>query len=173
MKTIREVADLAGVSVRTLQYYDEIGLLKPTKVNDAGYRFYDDAVLEKLQQILFFKELDFQLKDIKEIMSSETYDKTEVFSKQKRLLTVKRDRLNRLLSLLERLETGETIMSFKEFDMSEYIEALEQFGMGSSESDIWKAAKGATVEEGLALKGSTVKSAKPQIKKWMKNNNLI
>lgn len=133
MKTIREVADLAGVSVRTLQYYDEIGLLKPTKVNDAGYRFYDDAVLEKLQQILFFKELDFQLKDIKEIMSSETYDKTEVFSKQKRLLTVKRDRLNRLLSLLERLETGETIMSFKEFDMSEYIEALEQFEIQNEE----------------------------------------
>ena len=133
MKTVKEVADLSGVSVRTLQYYDEIGLLKPAKVNDAGYRFYDVAELEKLQQILFFKELDFQLKDIKEIICSGTYDKMEVFSKQKRLLTVKRDRLNRLLDLLERLEKGEVNMSFKEFDMSEYIEALEQFKIKNEE----------------------------------------
>lgn len=133
MKTVKEVADLSGVSVRTLQYYDEIGLLKPAKVNAAGYRFYDEAELEKLQQILFFKELDFQLKDIKEIICSGTYDKMEVFSKQKRLLTVKRDRLNRLLDLLERLEKGEVNMSFKEFDMSEYIEALEQFKIKNEE----------------------------------------
>lgn len=133
MKTVKEVADLTGVSVRTLQYYDEIGLLKPAKVNDAGYRFYDEAELEKLQQILFFKELDFQLKDIKEIICSENYDKMGVFSKQKRLLTVKRDRLNRLLDLLERLEKGEVNMSFKEFDMSEYIEALEQFKIKNEE----------------------------------------
>lgn len=133
MKTVKEVADLTGVSVRTLQYYDEIGLLKPAKVNDVGYRFYDEAELEKLQQILFFKELDFQLKDIKEIICSENYDKMEAFSKQKRLLTVKRDRLNRLLDLLERLEKGEVNMSFKEFDMSEYIEALEQFKIKNEE----------------------------------------
>ena len=133
MRTVKEVADLTGVSVRTLQYYDEIGLLKPTKVNEAGYRFYDDAVLQKLQQILFFKELDFKLKDIKEIMTSGTYNNIEVFRKQKRLLTVKRDRLNGLLNLLERLEKGEAIMSFKEFDMSEYIEALEQFKIQNEE----------------------------------------
>ena len=133
MRTVKEIADLTGVSVRTLQYYDEIGLLKPAKVNDAGYRFYDDAQLEKLQQILFFKELDFQLKDIKEIMNSNTYDKTEIFGKQKRLLTVKRDRLNRLLNLLEKLEKGEKNMSFKEFDLSEYIEVLEQFKIGNEE----------------------------------------
>lgn len=133
MRTVKEVADLTGVSVRTLQYYDEIGLLKPTKVNEAGYRFYDDTVLQKLQQILFFKELDFKLKDIKEIMTSGTYNNIEVFRKQKRLLTVKRDRLNGLLNLLERLEKGEAIMSFKEFDMSEYIEALEQFKIQNEE----------------------------------------
>lgn len=127
MRTVKEVADLTGVSIRTLQYYDEIGLLKPTKVNESGYRFYEDTELEKLQQILFFKELDFKLKDIKEIMSSGTYDKMKVLRQQKRLLTVKRDRLNRLLILLDRLEKGEVNMSFKEFDMSEYIEVLEQF----------------------------------------------
>lgn len=127
MRTVKEVAELTGVSVRTLQYYDEIGIFKPTKVNDAGYRFYDDTALEKLQQILFFKELDFQLKDIKEITETAGYNKLEIFKKQKKLLTVKRNRLNRLLELLERLEKGEVIMSFKEFDMSEYIDALEQF----------------------------------------------
>lgn len=133
MRTVKEVADLTGISVRALQYYDEIGLLKPTKVNDAGYRYYDDTALEKLQQILFYKELDFQLKDIKEIMSAGTYDKVEVFGKQKQLLTIKRDRLNRLLDLLGRLEKGENIMNFKEFDMSEYIEALERFKIQNEE----------------------------------------
>lgn len=133
MRTVKEVADLTGISVRALQYYDEIGLLKPTKVNDAGYRYYDDTALEKLQQILFFKELDFQLKDIKEIMSAGTYDKVEVFGKQKQLLTIRRDRLNRLLDLLGRLEKGENIMGFKEFDMSEYIEALERFKIQNEE----------------------------------------
>lgn len=127
LRTIKEVADLTGVSVRTLQYYDEIGLLKPTKVNDAGYRFYDDIALGQLQQILFFKELDFPLKQIKEIMLAGDYDKVETFRKQKQLLTIKRNRLNRLLDLLDRLEKGEKDMSFQEFDMGEYIAALEDF----------------------------------------------
>ena len=65
MRTVKEVADLTGISVRTLQYYDEIGLFKPTQVTEAGYRLYDDPALEVLQQILFFKELDFSLKDIR------------------------------------------------------------------------------------------------------------
>ena len=127
MRTVKEVSDLTGVSVRTLQYYDEIGILKPTKVSHIGYRFYDDSALEKLQQILFFKELDFSLKDIKTIMESTDYDRQEILKKQKKLLTVKRDRLNGLLKLIERIEKGDVVMSFKEFDMSEYIEALEQF----------------------------------------------
>lgn len=124
---MKEVADLTGVSVRTLQYYDEIGVLKPTQINEAGYRLYDDAALEKLQQILFFKELDFRLKEIKEIMDNPKLSKTEIFAKQKVLLTYKRDRLNRLLALLDKLEKGESEMSFSEFDMSGYIAELEHF----------------------------------------------
>ncbi len=127
MRTVKEVADLTGISVRTLQYYDEIGLFKPTKITDAGYRLYDETALETLQQILFFKELDFPLKDIGRIMENPGFDRMEAFRKQRELLEMKRDRLNRLLSLLARLEKGETNMSFKEFDLSEYIEALEQF----------------------------------------------
>lgn len=127
MMTVKEVAELTGVSVRTLQYYDEIGVFKPTKVTEAGYRLYDDEALSTLQQILFFKELDFSLKDIKYIMGNKDFDKIEIFKKQKELIKIKRNRLNRLLGLLERLEKGEKDMSFKEFDLSEYISVLEKF----------------------------------------------
>lgn len=127
MKTVKEVAKLTGVSIRTLQYYHEVGVFMPTEITDAGYRLYDDDALKTLQQILFFKELDFQLKEIKEIMENPKYNKLEAFKKQKELIKAKRDRLDGLLCLLEKLENGETCMSFKEFDMSEYIDALEQF----------------------------------------------
>lgn len=127
MKTVKEVAQLTGVSVRTLQYYHEVGVFMPTEITAAGYRLYDDEALKTLQQILFFKELDFQLKEIKEIMENPKYNKLEAFKKQKELIKAKRDRLDGLLCLLEKLENGETCMSFKEFDMSEYIDALEQF----------------------------------------------
>lgn len=127
MKTTKEVSTLTGVSVRALQYYDEIGLLKPCTVKDSGYRLYNDEDLERLQQILFFKELDFPLKDIKEIMQTPDYNKLEIFQKQKKLLTMKRDRLNNLLTLLDQLEKGDGTMSFQEFDMSPYITELEHF----------------------------------------------
>ncbi len=127
MKTISQVSELTGISTRTLQYYDEIGLLKPSELTSSGYRLYSDEVLQKLQQILFFKELDFKLKEINEILQKPDFDKVEAFKKQKKLLCLKRDRIDNLIKLLDRLEKGEQCMSFKEFDLSEYIEALEQF----------------------------------------------
>lgn len=127
MKTISQIAKLSGVSVRTLQYYDEIGLLKPSRITAAGYRLYDDDALETLQQILFFKELDFKLKEIKEIIQNAQFDKLAAYGRQKELLCMKRHRLDKLIALLEKLEKGERCMSFKEFDLSEYFEALEQF----------------------------------------------
>ena len=127
MKTVKEVAKLTGVSIRTLQYYDEIGLFKPTRTSASGYRLYDEESLKELQQILFFKELDFQLKDIKKIMDDPHFDKISAFQEQKKLIEAKRNRLNGLLELLEKLEKGETCMSFKEFDMSDFIAALEKF----------------------------------------------
>ena len=104
---------MTHISVRTFKYYDEIGLFKPSKVTKAGYRFYDDNFLNALQQILFFKELDFSLKNIKTIMAHPKFSKIEAFRKQMALLKAKRDRLNRLLSLLDRLEKGEPCMAFK------------------------------------------------------------
>lgn len=136
MKTISQVARLTGVSIRTLQYYDEIGLLKPSELTTAGYRMYDDNALQILQQILFFKELGFPLKEIKEILEKPDFDRIAAFKKQKELFLLKRNRLDRLIQLLERLEKGEPCMSFKEFDLSDYINALEDFKSNQTETVI-------------------------------------
>lgn len=127
MKTVKQVSQLTGISVRTLQYYDEIGLFKPTEVTASGYRLYDDDALEILQQILFFRELNFPLKDIKAIMQNPRYDKNDAFIRQQELLEAKRDRLNGLLDLLNKLIKGEKSMSFKEFDMGGYFDLLKEF----------------------------------------------
>ena len=122
MMTVKQMSSLTGVSVRTLQFYDEIGLLNPTQVTEAGYRMYDENTLAVLQQILFFKELDFTLKEIKAIMASPLYDRKDAFEKQRELIQIKRDRLNALLELLDRLIKGERTLDFKEFDMSNYFQ---------------------------------------------------
>ena len=127
MRTVKQVSRLTGISVRTLHYYDEIDLLKPSKVTGAGYRMYEDDALQVLQQILFFRELGFRLKDIRAIMLNPAFDKSNAFVAQRKLIQVKRDRLNSLLDLLDKLIKGEECMSFKEFDISEYVSALEEF----------------------------------------------
>ena len=136
MKSISQVAKLTGVSIRTLQYYDAIGLLKPSELTAAGYRMYDDDALQTLQQILFFKELGFPLKEIKQILEKPDFDRIAAFKKQKELFLLKRSRLDRLIQLLERLEKGEQCMSFKEFDLSDYINALEEFKSNQAETVI-------------------------------------
>ncbi|OOM80204.1 MerR family transcriptional regulator [Clostridium sp. BL-8] len=127
MRTIKQVADLTGISVRALHYYDEIGLLKPSEITEAGYRLYDEEALKTLQQILFFKELDMPLKDVKEIMLSPYFDKMEALKHQKKLLVLKRKRLDGLIELINKTLKGEGTMNFKEFDMSEYYNVLEEF----------------------------------------------
>jgi len=127
MKTIKQVSDLTGISVRMLHYYDKIGLLKPSTTTEAGYRLYDNEALETLQQILFFKELDIPLKSMKEILESPRDDKVRALHEQKELLMLKRDRLNELIALIEKKLKGGSAMSFKEFDMGEYFNTLETF----------------------------------------------
>ena len=123
---IKEFAGLTGVSVRTLHYYDEIGLLKPSFVDEQnGYRFYDEASLERMQEILFYRELDFSLKSIAELLTSPNYNKQKALAKQKRLLTLKKERLERLIAALEQAEKGEIKMSA--FDNSEYETARQQY----------------------------------------------
>ena len=134
MKSISQVAKLTGISIRTLQYYDEIDLLKPSELTSSGYRLYDENALQILQQILFFKELGFSLKEIKEILENPDFDRIAAFKKQKELFLLKRNRINRLIQLLERLEKGEHCTSFKEFDLSDYISALEDFKINQAET---------------------------------------
>ena len=122
---ISDVAKLTGVTVRTLHYYDEIGLLKPSQVTEAGYRVYDDADLEVLQQILFFRELDFSLEDIRKIMQNPAYEKESALRKQRELLEQKRSRLDSLISLVDKTLKGERDMSFRQFDTTE-IEATKK-----------------------------------------------
>ena len=127
MRTVKQVSDLTGISVRALHYYDEIGLLKPSEITETGYRLYDDEALKTLQQILFFKELDIPLKEIKDIMSSPYFNKMQALENQKKLLILKRKRLNGLIDLINKTLKGEGTMDFREFDMSEYYNVLEEF----------------------------------------------
>lgn len=124
---VSEVAKLSGVTVRTLHYYDEIGLLKPSKVTEAGYRLYSDADLEVLQQILFFRELDFPLNDIREILSNPTYDKKIALQKHRQLLLQKRRHLDGLISLVEKSLKGENDMSFQQFDTTEMEKIKKEY----------------------------------------------
>ena len=128
---INEFAKFTGVSVRTLHYYDEIGLLTPAFVDKVtGYRFYDENSLLRMQEILFYRELDFSLKSIEEILSSPNYDKNKALEEQKHLLILKKERLERLISAIDGAVKGENIMSA--FDNSEFekykAEAAEKWG---------------------------------------------
>ncbi len=117
--SISETSKITNLSIRTLRYYDEIDLIKPSKITDAGYRYYDEKSLEKLQEILFLKELDFSLKEIKEIVSNPQYNRKKAMENHKNLLIMKKNRIENLISLLENITNGGSSMSFKEFDMSD------------------------------------------------------
>lgn len=119
MKTVNEIAKLTGISKRTIRYYDQIGLLTPAEINESGYRLYDDESLKTLRQILFFKELDFSLKDIKSIINSENFNEKIALEKHKKLLLLKIDNLNNIVNIINKILKGEDNMEFNEFDMSD------------------------------------------------------
>jgi len=98
MMTVNEVSKLTGVSIRTLQYYDTIGLLKPVEYTGAGYRLYDDTSLERLQQILLFRELEFPLKEIKRIIDAPNFNRNRALEQQIELLTMKKEHLENLIN---------------------------------------------------------------------------
>ena len=116
MKTVKDVAEISGVSIRTLRYYDEIGLLKPTQITEAGYRLYDNKALEKLQEILFFRELEIPLVEIKNIMENPNYDKEKILATQKALLEKKRNRLDGIIQLISDVMKGVNTMNFEAFN---------------------------------------------------------
>lgn len=125
LRTVKEISDLTGISVRTLHYYDEIGLLNPTDKSDAGYRLYDDKALETLQQILFFREFDIPLKEIRAIMCNPTLDRNKILQMQREMLMVKKERMERLIASIDDILKGENKMDFAIFTKTE-IEELCQ-----------------------------------------------
>lgn len=104
---IHEAARLSGVSERTLRYYDRIGLLPPQSVTQAGYRIYGEAELARLQEILFFRELGFELAEIRRIMTSPGYDRRGALMRQRDMLILERNRLSSMIELAERAERRE------------------------------------------------------------------
>ncbi len=135
---VKEVADLVGISVRTLHHYDEIGLLVPEGTTEAGYRIYSGKNLELLQQILFFRELGFPLQTIKDIIYSPGFDRLTALRQHRLMLMEKRDQLDRLLVTVDKSiqhVKGESDMTNKEkfsgFDFSQNPyekEARERWG---------------------------------------------
>lgn len=195
---VKEVAKLVGISVRTLHYYDEIGLLTPDDVTEAGYRLYSERNLADLQQILFFRQLDFPLKKIKELMKSPSFDRLEALQLQQKSLQEKRNNLNKLLQTIEKTisyEKGEVEMSTTEkfegfnFDHNPYEEeARKRWGdkaVDDSNKKIESLSSGqkrkmeeefnAIFEELAAVRHLPVHDEKVQqlIEKWWNHLNQI
>ena len=125
MMTVKEISELTGISARTLHYYDEIGLFTPTEKSEAGYRLYDDKALETLQQILFFREFDIPLKEIKAIMENPALDKNQILQMQKKMLVAKKERMERLIASIDDILKGENKMDFAIFSKTEIEEMFQ------------------------------------------------
>ena len=125
MRTVKEISDLTGISVRTLHYYDEIGLLKPTEKSDAGYRLYDDKALETLQQILFFREFDISLKEIKAVLDNPALERNQILQVQRKMLVTKKERMERLIASIDDILKGENKMDFTIFTKTEVEEMFQ------------------------------------------------
>ena len=152
MKTVKEVSRLTGVSVRALHHYDAIGLLKPTRVTEAGYRLYDDTALRRLQTILLFRELQFPLKEIKEILDSPGFDPKEALAQQIRLLELQRQHLDALISHARHIQkTGVISMDFSAFDTTEMdkyaAEAKARWGKTEAYKEFAQKTAGQTPEQ--------------------------
>lgn len=157
MRTVHEVSKLTGVSIRTLQYYDKIGLLHPAEYTEAGYRLYDDTALEKLQQILLFRELEFPLKDIRRIIDSPDFDKGKALEQQITLLTLKKEHIENLIDLARGLKAMgvRKLMDFEPFDtrkIDEYAaQAKASWGTTPAYKEYEEKSKGRSPEENAAL----------------------
>ncbi len=151
MMTVNEVSKRTGVSIRTLQYYDKIGLLKATAYTEAGYRLYDDTALERLQQILLFRELEFPLKDIQRILSSPDFDRNKALQQQIELLELKKEHIENLITFARGIKlVGGKHMDFSAFDskkLDDYAkQAKECWGKTEAYREFEKKSKGRTVE---------------------------
>ena len=174
MKTVKQVSQVSGVSVRTLHHYDAIGLLKPTRVTEAGYRLYDDAALERLQSILLFRELQFPLKEIGRILDTSGFDRRAALNDQIHLLELQREHIDRLLTdAREMQKNGGKIMSFSVFDKKQQeafsAEAKQRWGSTEAyrESQTKTAGKS---EEQLRQDGSDLMAFFARLG-WLKSDD--
>ena len=157
MRTVHEMSKLTGVSIRTLQYYDKIGLLHPAEYTESGYRLYDDTSLEKLQQILLFRELEFPLKDIKQIINRPDFDKGKALEQQIALLTLKKEHIENLIDLARGLKAMgvKHLMDFEPFDTSKIDEyaakAKATWGQTPEYKEYEEKSKGRTASEHAAI----------------------
>ena len=153
MRTVHEVSELTGVSIRTLQYYDRIGLLHPAGHTGSGYRLYDDSALEKLQQILLFRELEFPLKEIKRIIDSPDFDRGKALEQQIALLTLKKEHIENLIDLARGLKAMgvKHLMGFEPFDtrkIDEYAaQAKASWGTSPEYREFEEKSQGRTAGE--------------------------
>ncbi len=152
MKTVNQVSRLTGISVRTLHHYDNIGLLRPTQVTEAGYRLYDDAALQRLQTILFFRELEFPLKQIREILDSPDFNFRTALEDQIQLLQLRAEQLERLIAHARQIQnTGVIPMDFTPFDHSKQdayaAEAKKRWGKTEAYQEFEKKTAGQTKEQ--------------------------
>ena len=152
MKTVKEVSRLTGVSVRTLHHYDSLGLLKPTRVTEAGYRLYDDEALRRLQSILLLRELQFPLKEIKEILDSPEFDPMDALAQQIELLELRRQHLEDLIAHARQIQkTGVMNMNFKPYDttkMDEYVaQAKAKWGKTDAYREFEQKTAGQTQQQ--------------------------
>jgi DNA-binding transcriptional MerR regulator len=120
--TVKKLADIAGLSVRTLHYYDELGLLKPTSRTANGYRYYDDEAVVRLQQIMFFRELGFELDEIKKILADPGFDVIEALQSHRTLLSKKAERIDGLLATID--NTIKTLKGENDMPIKEYYEGF-------------------------------------------------
>ncbi|MDV7766573.1 MerR family transcriptional regulator [Peribacillus sp. CSMR9] len=192
---VKELAGLVGISVRTLHYYDEIGLLSPEETTDSGYRLYSNENLEMLQQILFFRELDMPLKEIKQMISSTSFDKQEALRQHQKMLLEKRSQLDKLINTVDKSikhMKGEIQMTDKEkfegFDFSQNPyeeEARERWGdkaVDESKAKVAGMSKDAQkIVSDIYINLASIRTASPEseeaqkaIKEWYDclNNNF-
>ena len=139
MMTVHEVSKISGVSIRALHHYDKIGLLPATEVTKAGYRLYDDKALERLQHILLFKELEFSLKEIKDILDSPGFDRSKALEQQIQLLELRKEHLQNLIDLAWGIKTiGVKNMSFEAFDTKKIDEYAAKAKASWGQTDAYK-----------------------------------
>ncbi len=152
LKTVKQVSELTGVSVRTLHHYDAIGLLTPSMVTEAGYRLYDEPALQRLHAIMLLRQLQFPLKEIKQILDSPAFDPMEALEQQIRLLELQRQHLTDLIDHARKIQkTGVIPMDFSSFDTAKIdkyaSEAKAKWGQTQSYKEFEEKTAGQSKEQ--------------------------